>query len=103
MSMTCVRDLVPHCKVTKETLSPNGTPLLVFSVPTDLVPTRPLSICDYIMTNCPSAFKPLDWFNETGFSGEKTSSAQSYVVTRGKAVTAEVLIPAEVCDPGAQQ
>lgn len=53
-------------------------------------------ICNYIMQNTPSA--PRHYFLEANMSGDKKATSQSYLSTRGKKVTAEVLIPARVVE-----
>jgi hydroxymethylglutaryl-CoA reductase (NADPH) len=52
------------------------------------------TICDYIAKNSPIA--PQYHFLETNLSGDKKASAQSFVSVRGKKVSAEVLISAEL-------
>jgi hydroxymethylglutaryl-CoA reductase (NADPH) len=51
-------------------------------------------ICMYIEANSP--VKPAYWFIESNMSGDKKANALSFTSVRGKKVTAEVLIPAEV-------
>jgi hydroxymethylglutaryl-CoA reductase (NADPH) len=52
------------------------------------------AICDHIREHCP--VKPQYWFVEGNLSGDKKASAQSFLLVRGKKVSAEVLVPAEV-------
>ncbi len=51
-------------------------------------------ICDYIGKHCP--IRPQYQFLETNLSGDKKASAQSFVSVRGKKVSAEVALPAEL-------
>ncbi|MCU0565670.1 MAG: hydroxymethylglutaryl-CoA reductase [Oculatellaceae cyanobacterium Prado106] len=52
------------------------------------------SICDYIQTHSP--IQPQYSFVEANHSGDKKASAQSFLTVRGKKVTAEVLLPADL-------
>jgi hydroxymethylglutaryl-CoA reductase (NADPH) len=52
------------------------------------------AICAYILQHCP--LKPEYFFVEANFSGDKKASAQSLQTVRGKKVSAEVHIPAEL-------
>jgi hydroxymethylglutaryl-CoA reductase (NADPH) len=52
------------------------------------------SICDYIEARSPVA--PRYFFLEANMSGDKKASAQSFISVRGKKVTAEVALPAEL-------
>lgn len=52
------------------------------------------AICDYIQEQCP--VRPEYSFVEANLSGDKKASAQSFLLVRGKKVTAEVLLPAEL-------
>ena len=52
------------------------------------------SICSYIEERCP--VQPQYHFLETNLSGDKKASAQSFVSVRGKKVTAEVHLSAEL-------
>lgn len=52
------------------------------------------AICAYILQHCP--LKPDYFFVEANFSGDKKASAQSLQHVRGKRVSAEVTIPAEL-------
>ncbi|MDP2387846.1 MAG: hydroxymethylglutaryl-CoA reductase [Bacteroidota bacterium] len=53
-------------------------------------------ICDYIITNCP--IKPIIWFIESNYSGDKKATAISFTTVRGKKVSAEVEIKREVVE-----
>ncbi|MGF1529051.1 MAG: 3-hydroxy-3-methylglutaryl-CoA reductase, partial [Candidatus Competibacterales bacterium] len=50
------------------------------------------ALCHYIEAHCP--WRPLDWFLEANFSGDKKASAQALLGVRGKKVSAEVTLPA---------
>ena len=52
------------------------------------------AICIHIEKNCPVT--PQYQFLETNLSGDKKASAQSFVSVRGKKVSAEVLLPADL-------
>lgn len=52
------------------------------------------AICEYILSHCPE--QPVQWFLEVNLSGDKKASAQSFTTVRGRKVTAEVLLPAEL-------
>ncbi|MEK7413039.1 MAG: hydroxymethylglutaryl-CoA reductase [Planctomycetota bacterium] len=52
------------------------------------------AICDDIMVRTP--IQPAYWFVEANASGDKKASAQSFNSVRGKKVTAEVVLPAEL-------
>jgi hydroxymethylglutaryl-CoA reductase (NADPH) len=52
------------------------------------------AVCDHIRAHCP--IKPRHSFVEGNLSGDKKASAQSFLLVRGKKVSAEVLVPAEV-------
>src|SRR5262249_18532243 len=49
--------------------------------------------CEAIMAQCP--LKPLFWFVEANFSGDKKASHMSFAGVRGCKVTASVLLPGE--------
>lgn len=49
------------------------------------------AICKYIIENCP--VQPQHWFLESNYSGDKKATAQSFISTRGKKVTTEVVLP----------
>jgi hydroxymethylglutaryl-CoA reductase (NADPH) len=52
------------------------------------------AICRFIEANSP--VRPQYWFIEANMSGDKKASAQSFLLVRGKKVTAEVTLPAEL-------
>ncbi|MDX1401466.1 MAG: hydroxymethylglutaryl-CoA reductase, partial [Kiloniellales bacterium] len=52
------------------------------------------ALCSHILEHCP--VKPEYWFLEGNFSGDKKASAISFVTVRGKKVTAEIAIPAQL-------
>ncbi len=52
------------------------------------------AICTYIMENTPVT--PRYWFVEANMSGDKKASLISFVNVRGKKVSAEITLPAEV-------
>ncbi|MFZ9849666.1 MAG: hydroxymethylglutaryl-CoA reductase [Vulcanococcus sp.] len=52
------------------------------------------AICEFILRNSPE--QPLHWFLEVNLSGDKKASTQSFSTVRGRKVTAEVLLPAEL-------
>lgn len=54
------------------------------------------AVCHFIERNSP--VRPRYWFVEANMSGDKKSSAQSFLLVRGKKVSAEVAIPAELLE-----
>jgi hydroxymethylglutaryl-CoA reductase (NADPH) len=52
------------------------------------------AICDYIATHCP--IQPRYAFLEANASGDKKASARSFGSVRGRKVTAEVVLPADL-------
>ena len=54
------------------------------------------AICRHIMAACPT--KPQYYFVEANMSGDKKASAQSFLSVRGKKVSAEVAVPAEMVE-----
>jgi hydroxymethylglutaryl-CoA reductase (NADPH) len=52
------------------------------------------AICQHIEQHCP--VKPLHWFIEGNYSGDKKATALSFTNVRGKKVTAEVTLPRQV-------
>lgn len=52
------------------------------------------ALCRAIEAQCP--IKPLYWFVETNLSGDKKASSISFTGVRGRKVTAEILLPAEL-------
>jgi hydroxymethylglutaryl-CoA reductase (NADPH) len=51
-------------------------------------------ICKYIIANIP--VKPLLWFIEGNYSGDKKATALSFTNVRGKKVTTEIVLPAKI-------
>jgi hydroxymethylglutaryl-CoA reductase (NADPH) len=51
-------------------------------------------VCDYILEHAP--VKPQHYFVEANMSGDKKASAQSFLTVRGKKVTAEITVPADL-------
>ena len=51
-------------------------------------------ICKYILANF--SVKPLEWYIESNYSGDKKATALSFSNVRGKKVTSEVIIPKAV-------
>jgi hydroxymethylglutaryl-CoA reductase (NADPH) len=54
------------------------------------------AICEHIEKNCP--LRPRHYFVEANLSGDKKASAQSFLLVRGRKVSAEVLIPADLVE-----
>lgn len=52
------------------------------------------AICAYILAESP--IQPDYWFLEANYSGDKKASARSFVGVRGRRVSAEVTVPAEL-------
>ncbi len=52
------------------------------------------AVCRYIIEHTP--VKPRYWFVESNLSGDKKASAQSFAGVRGKKVTAEITLSAEI-------
>jgi len=52
------------------------------------------AVCDYILQNSP--VKPVAAFVEANMSGDKKATAQSFQSVRGRKVTVEVVLPAEL-------
>lgn len=52
------------------------------------------AICQYVVEHCPT--KPLLWFIEGNYSGDKKATALSFTNVRGKKVTAEIVLPEEI-------
>lgn len=52
------------------------------------------AVCDYIQRHSP--VKPVASFVEANMSGDKKATAQSFLSVRGRKVTAEVIVPAEL-------
>lgn len=51
-------------------------------------------ICQYIIANTP--VQPEMWFIEGNYSGDKKATSQSFTSVRGKKVTTEIVLPAEI-------
>lgn len=54
------------------------------------------AICRYILEHSP--VKPLSWFIEGNYSGDKKATALSFTTVRGKKVTAECLLPRAIVE-----
>lgn len=54
------------------------------------------AICDHIMKITP--IKPVQWFIESNYSGDKKASAVSFTSVRGKKVTAECVVKKEIVE-----
>lgn len=54
------------------------------------------AICKYIVENAP--MKPIFWFIESNYSGDKKATALSFTTVRGKKVAAEVVIPKNIVE-----
>jgi hydroxymethylglutaryl-CoA reductase (NADPH) len=52
------------------------------------------AICEYIEENCP--IQPQYHYVEANLSGDKKASAQSFLLVRGRKVSAEAVVPAEL-------
>lgn len=52
------------------------------------------AICQYIVANAP--VKPIFWFVEGNYSGDKKATALSFTTVRGKKVTAEVVLSEKI-------
>lgn len=52
------------------------------------------AVCEYIMQN--AAVRPESFFVEANLSGDKKATAHSFVTVRGKKVSAEVTLPAQL-------
>jgi hydroxymethylglutaryl-CoA reductase (NADPH) len=53
------------------------------------------AVCQYILAHTP--VKPRFWVIESNLSGDKKATTMSYLFVRGKKVTAEVVIPRDLC------
>jgi hydroxymethylglutaryl-CoA reductase (NADPH) len=51
-------------------------------------------ICQYILENCTT--KPIIWFIEGNYSGDKKATTRSFLQVRGKKVTAEIILSKEI-------
>jgi hydroxymethylglutaryl-CoA reductase (NADPH) len=52
-------------------------------------------ICQFILSNF--SITPIYWYIESNYSGDKKATAVSFNNVRGKKVTAEIVIPREIC------
>lgn len=52
------------------------------------------AVCRFVQEHSPA--RPRYWFVEANMSGDKKASAQSFLLVRGKKVTAEATVPAEL-------
>lgn len=52
------------------------------------------AICQYINENAP--VKPLHWFIESNYSGDKKATALSFTSVRGKKVTTEIVLSSQI-------
>jgi hydroxymethylglutaryl-CoA reductase (NADPH) len=52
------------------------------------------AVCNYIILNSPE--KPVSWFIESNYSGDKKATAVSFSNVRGKKVTAEAIVKREI-------
>jgi hydroxymethylglutaryl-CoA reductase (NADPH) len=59
----------------------------------NMVTIATAALCEAIIEKSP--FKPLHWFVEANFSGDKKASAMSFVGVRGRKVTASVELPGD--------
>jgi hydroxymethylglutaryl-CoA reductase (NADPH) len=59
----------------------------------NMVTIATAAVCEVILEKSP--FKPVHWFLEANFSGDKKASAMSFVGVRGRKVTASVELPGE--------
>jgi hydroxymethylglutaryl-CoA reductase (NADPH) len=60
----------------------------------NMVTLATAAICEYIERNCP--VQPRHYFLEANLSGDKKASAQSFLLVRGRKVSAEVTLPADL-------
>ena len=60
----------------------------------NMVTLATAAVCEFLLAQTP--VKPLRHYVEANMSGDKKASAQSFQAVRGKKVTAEVLVPAEI-------
>jgi hydroxymethylglutaryl-CoA reductase (NADPH) len=52
------------------------------------------AICRYIIEHCPT--KPLFWFIESNYSGDKKATSHSFTNVRGKKVTTEIVLSEKI-------
>lgn len=60
----------------------------------NMVTLATAAVCEYIEQNCP--IKPRHYFLEANLSGDKKASAQSFLLVRGRKVSAEAILPADL-------
>ena len=60
----------------------------------NMVTLATAAICEYIEQNCP--VRPRHYFLEANLSGDKKASAQSFLLVRGRKVSAETRLPADL-------
>ena len=60
----------------------------------NMVTLATAAICEYIETNCP--VRPRHYFLEANLSGDKKASALSFLLVRGRKVSAEAVLSAEL-------
>ena len=53
-------------------------------------------ICEFILSNF--SITPVHWYIESNYSGDKKATAVSFNNVRGKKVTAEIIIPKDICE-----
>lgn len=51
-------------------------------------------VCKYILSNF--EIKPIEWYIESNYAGDKKATAMSFSNVRGKKVSAEIIIPREI-------
>jgi hydroxymethylglutaryl-CoA reductase (NADPH) len=54
------------------------------------------AVCKWLIENAP--IKPVSWFIEGNFSGDKKATAMSFMNVRGKKVTAEIELPRSIVE-----
>jgi hydroxymethylglutaryl-CoA reductase (NADPH) len=54
------------------------------------------NICQYIIKFCPT--KPILWFIEGNYSGDKKATTRSFSQVRGKRITTEIVLPKDVIE-----
>ncbi len=54
------------------------------------------AVCQWLVANAPT--KPITWYIEGNFSGDKKATAMSFMNVRGKKVTAEIELPKEIVE-----
>ncbi len=53
-------------------------------------------ICRHILENCP--IKPLEWYIESNYSGDKKATSLAFTHVRGKKVTTEIVLKKEIVE-----